>query len=72
MYEVKSKRSGLPPEVMSDKEYFAIVEADKTRRVKLLDKFTVTEIKRNPIIPAFKNTPEISKPEKITPKNKKV
>jgi len=55
MYTLKSKRSGLPAEVLSDEEYKAMVEADKTRRIKLLERFTVTQIKKNPIIPAFKN-----------------
>ena len=54
MYELKSKKSGFPPEILSDDEYKAIVEADKNRRLKLLDRFTVTQIKRNPIVPAFK------------------
>lgn len=72
MYELKSKKSGLPPEVLSDKEFFAIVEADKNRRVKLLDSFIITEIKKSPIIPAFKNMSDLKeiKPEvKETNKN---
>jgi len=66
MYELKSKKSGLPAEVLSDEEFMAIVEADKTRRVKLLERFTVTHIKKNPIIPAFKTISELKeiKPEK--------
>jgi len=59
MYTLKSKRSGLPAEVLSDEEYKAMVEADKTRRIKLLERFTVTQIKKNPIIPAFKTIPEL-------------
>jgi hypothetical protein len=69
MKELKSKKSGQIS-VISDEEYAEIVAKDKERvnkKNKLLDAFTVTDLKMRSIIPSLKETP---KEVKITKKIK--
>ena len=65
MKELKSRKSQAI-HVISDQEYADMVAEDKNRENKLLDKFTVTDLRMRPIIPSLVTPKEV----KITKKQK--
>jgi hypothetical protein len=69
MKELKSKKSGVT-RTISDDEYNEIVKSDKDRKFKILDRFTVTDLKMRSIIPPFREVPKETKEIKISKKLK--
>ena len=63
MKELKSRKS-LAIHVISDQEYADMVANDKDRENKLLDAFTVTDMRMRPIIPSLVKEVKITKKTK--------
>jgi hypothetical protein len=71
MKELKSKRTGIIS-VLSNEDYADMVKQDQDRRIKLLDKFTVTDVRIKNIIPAsIPELKEVKRESDVKVKNKK-